>query len=68
MSGLDEKPVIGKIAFFKIDMQLIWFSYFRTGSPQRAEGNAVLNNPSDPQKPGELIVNFDAQPSFSKKF
>ena len=39
---------------------------FRTGAPIEAKGSAILNDPFDPLKPGELIVNFDSQPSFSK--
>ena len=44
----------------------IFFSFKSTGAPQEAEGTAILNNPTDPSVPGELIVNFDSQPSFSK--
>ena len=39
---------------------------FRNGAKQVAEGNAVLADPLNPYVPGELIVNFDSQPSFSK--
>ena len=43
------------------------FPYFyRTGAKQVARGNAVLADPDNPYSPGELIVNFDSQPSFSK--
>jgi len=37
-----------------------------TGAPIEAKGTAVLNDPNDPQTPGELVVNFDAQPSFTR--
>ena len=30
-----------------------------------AKGNAVLNDPNDPTKPGELIVNFGG---FARKY
>ena len=40
--------------------------YFRNGAKQVAKGNAVLADPLNPYVPGELIVNFDSQPSFSK--
>jgi hypothetical protein len=39
---------------------------FRNGAKQVAKGNAVLADPLNPYVPGELIVNFDSQPSFSK--
>jgi len=37
-----------------------------TGASQEAEGTAILNNPTDPSVPGELIVNFDSQPEFTR--
>ena len=40
--------------------------YFRNGAKQVAKGNAVLADPLNPYVPGELIVNFDSQPAFSK--
>ena len=40
----------------------------RSGAPIEAKGSAILNDPFDPLKPAELIVNFESQPSFSKTF
>merc|ERR1712223_410936 len=37
-----------------------------TGAKQVARGNAVLADPDNPFSPGELIVNFDSQPSFTR--
>merc|ERR1712062_859452 len=37
-----------------------------TGAPIEAKGSAILNDPFDPLVPGELIVNFEDQPSFSR--
>jgi len=36
------------------------------GTPNVAEGSAVLGEPANPSKPGKLIVNFDSQPSFAR--
>ncbi len=43
---------------------MVFFS--RTGAKQVAKGSAVLNDPFDPLVPGELVVNFEEQPAFSK--
>ena len=42
------------------------FEQRRTGAPIEAKGSAILNDPFDPLVPGELIVNFEDQPSFSR--
>ena len=39
---------------------------FSKGTPNSAEGSAVLGEPSNPSRPGKLIVNFDSQPSFAR--
>ena len=36
------------------------------GTPNSAVGSAVLGEPSNPSRPGKLIVNFDSQPSFAR--
>merc|ERR1711997_1252938 len=36
------------------------------GAKQVAKGNAVLADPLNPYVPGELIVNFDSQPAFTR--
>ena len=32
--------------------------FYDSGRPSSIKGNAVLNDPNDPNVPGELVVNF----------
>ena len=49
-----------------IPAPLIKIHIFSKGTPNVAEGSAVLGEPHNPSKPGKLIVNFDGQPSFTQ--
>ena len=58
--------MLRKARFYRKSRLDLIYSIFRTGAKIEAKGNAVLNDPFDPLVPGELVVNFDSQPSFSK--
>lgn len=38
------------------------FNVYRTGELIEAKGYAVLNDPTDPDVPAQLIVNFESTP------